>query len=237
MVSIVIPSYQGAEILEKQLPPFIAYMEIHHPAFEILVVDDGSQDAFRTARLCHQNKCSYLNFDKNQGKGAAVQKGVLEAKGDFILFTDVDIPFQYENITSFIQSLQSENYELVVGDRSLPASNYFKKISFLRKLGSDFFSFLVSRVFTDGLNDTQCGLKGFKRDIARELFSQSIIKGFAFDVEVLYLASRQGYKRKRLPVQLRCNESSSVKVLYHGAGMLIDLFIILIHHQWKKTNT
>lgn len=234
MISIVIPAYRGAAILEKQLPLFHTYMQLHHPDFEILVVDDGSDDAGKTAEIASRLPCRYLRFPENRGKGAAVRAGMLAACGDILLFTDVDIPFQYANISDFIAILENEEAELVVGDRTLAESSYFKRISLLRKLGSDVFSLIVSRIFTDGLHDTQCGLKAFKRAAGRQLFSESFINGFAFDVEILYLATIHGFKRKRLPVQLRCNESSSVRVLYHGSLMLLDLIIILFKHRWKK---
>jgi len=234
MISIVIPTYRGASILEKQLPLYIAYMKAHHPDFEIIIVDDGSDDAGRTAGLAEQYSCKYIHFPKNRGKGTAVKAGMLAAGGSILLFTDVDIPFQYQNISDFIATLEKEDVDLVVGDRTLAESSYFKRISVLRKAGSDVFSLIVSRVFTDGLHDTQCGLKAFKRAAGRQLFSETVITGFAFDVEILYLASIYGLRREGLPVQLRSNESSSVRVLYHGSLMLLDLITILFKHRWKK---
>jgi dolichyl-phosphate beta-glucosyltransferase len=234
LVSIVIPCYNGADILRKQLPLFLNWISTTNQPAEILIIDDGSEQPDSTRQVALENHCHFLALPANQGKGAAVKTGILAAQGSIILFTDVDIPFQYQNILSFIQAIQQQQADLVVGDRSLPESTYFTKISILRKLGSDLFSFIISRLFTDGLDDTQCGLKAFRREVALDLFQQSRIKGFAFDVEILYLASIRKYRRLRLPVQLRSNESSSVRVIYHGLGMLADLFKISYLHRWKR---
>ena len=118
----------------------------------------------------------------------------------------------------------------MIGDRGLKESNYFNKISSKRRFGSGFFTFIVGRFITTGISDTQCGLKGFKREIAKDLFSVSRIKGFTFDVELMYISLKRNYDIKKIPVSLRSQEGNSVNVLKHGFKMVVDLFVIKLNH-------
>lgn len=237
MVSIIIPCYNDAEILNAQLPKFIKYLQESSIKSEIIIVDDGSSSSFEARSIALRWGCFFLENKRNLGKGAAVRLGMGHAKGNFMIYTDVDVPFQYESIKHFLHYLKAKEFDIVMGDRTLPQSKYFAEVSFFRKLGSNVFSFLVGRFVTTGLFDTQCGLKGFKAEVARDLFSVSKIQGFAFDVELLYVALKRNYDIKRLPVVLRSQEGSSVNLVKHGSSMLIDLFRIKWNHltgQYKR---
>ena len=230
MLSIILPSYKGATILKNQLPDFINFLNETELDHEIIIVDDGSGDNGRTRQVANELGILFHDSTKNLGKGASVRKGVLSAKGDYILFTDVDIPFDYNDYITFYHYLKNENRDIVVGDRTLPESTYFTEISLKRKLGSDIFSAIVSKLFTAGLHDTQCGMKAFKRNVALDLFSVARVNRFAFDVELISIAVKRKYSIERLPVKFRCNESKSVKVFQHGFGMLFDLVRIQFNH-------
>ena len=223
MLSIIIPSYKGAAVLNNNLSGLLEYLAKKNIQNEIIIVDDGSDDEGATARTAREHGCKYLKNEKNQGKGAAVKKGMLHATGQFRIFTDVDIPFEYDAIERFLYYLDFKEFDLVVGDRTLPESSYFTDISKMRKIGSNIFSFIVGRFITTGLFDTQCGMKGLRAKAADDLFSVTRVQGFAFDVELIYIALKRNYDIKRLPVRLRCQEGSSVNVLKHGISMLIDL--------------
>ncbi len=228
MLSIILPSYKGSSILKNQLPGFIEFLSSYNLKHEIIIVNDGSNDSGQTRKVAADIGCIYLEHEKNLGKGASVRKGVLKAKGDYICFTDVDIPFSFDDYLKFYDHLK--NFDIVVGDRTLPESTYFSEISYTRKLGSDLFSAIVSKLFTNGLHDTQCGMKAFRRDVALDLFSIAKVNRFAFDVELISIAVKRNYTVKRLPVIFRCNESKSVKVVKHGIGMLFDLVRIQFNH-------
>lgn len=197
---------------------------------EVLVVDDGSQDDGATQKVVEQSKCIYLSYPENQGKGNAVRFGMKHATGDILIFTDADIPFETEAIDSIIHYIEFKEFDLVIGDRGLEESEYFNKISNQRRFGSGIFTFIVGRFITTGISDTQCGLKGFKKEVAKDLFGVSRIKGFTFDVELIYISLKRNYDIKKIPVNLRSQEGNSVNVLKHGIGMLMDLFIIKLNH-------
>jgi dolichyl-phosphate beta-glucosyltransferase len=120
----------------------------------------------------------------------------------------------------------------------LPESKYFSKIKGARKLGSSIFTFFVGRFITTGFSDTQCGIKGFRGKVADDLFSVAKLNGFAFDVEILYIALKRNYDIKRLPVHFRStHDDSSVSLMRHAPGMLVDLFRIKWNHIRGRYNS
>lgn len=223
-LSIIIPSYKGASVLRNNVPGLVAYLNSKQIEHEIILVDDGSDDDGATEQVAKELNCRFAQNPVNKGKGAAVRNGMQKASGEFRIFTDVDIPFEYDAFDRFLKYLDEKEFDVVVGDRTLPGSSYFAEIPGIRKLGSNIFSFVVGRFVAGGHFDTQCGMKGFRAAVADDLFAVSRIDGFAFDVELLYISLKRNYDIKRLPVVLRCQEGSSVNVLRHGAGMLLDLF-------------
>ena len=232
LISIIIPSYRSANTLANNLPYLMEFLKEKQWDVEVFIVDDGSNDNGLTQKAAILNGCSYMSYPTNLGKGGAVRYGMQQAKGDFRIFTDVDIPFEKDAFERFIYYLDHKEFDVVVGDRTLPESSYFTKVSGLRKFGSDVFSFIVGRFVAGGHFDTQCGMKGFRGEVADDLFKVNKINGFAFDVELLYISLKRNYDIKRLPVVLRCQGGSSVKVIQHGIGMLIDLFKI----KWNQLN-
>ncbi len=231
MLSIILPSYKNADVLRSQLPGFLSWMKGKNMSFEIIVVDDGSNDGGATEKVAQENNCRFIRLEKNSGKGAAVRKGMLAATGDYKMYTDADIPFDFESVEIFLHYLKDKEFDICIGDRRLPESKYFSQIKGARKLGSNIFTFFVGRFVTTGFSDTQCGMKGFKGKVADDLFSVATVDGFAFDVELLYVALKRNYDIKRLPVHFRStHDDSSVSLMKHAPGMLKDLFRIKLNH-------
>ena len=230
MISFVIPSYKSSGALDKNLPYLINYVKEKNLEHEIIVVDDGSNDNNATKNVAEKYHCTYLTYPKNSGKGAAVRMGMLNAVGDIKIFTDADIPFESDAYDLILKSILSQDFDLVIGDRTLDESVYFTEISSQRKAGSNFYTFFVGRIITTGIFDTQCGLKGFKKSVADDLFKVTKINSFAFDVELIYLSLKRNYSIRKIPVKLRSQEGNSVSLLKHAPGMLLDLFKIKINH-------
>ena len=233
-LSVIIPSYNSAAVLKNNLPYLLDYLSKKTYTFEIIVVDDGSQDNGETKKVAEELKCIYLTNEKNIGKGESVRKGMLHATGKFRIFTDADIPFNAEAIDQFLHYLDEKEFDLAIGDRTLTESSYFNSKSGLRNIASKGFSFFVGRFVAGGMFDTQCGIKGFKAEVAKDLFSVGRVKGFTFDVELLYIALKRNYDIKRLPVTLRSQEGQSVKLLLHSFEMMADLMKIKYNHVAKK---
>jgi dolichyl-phosphate beta-glucosyltransferase len=235
MLSVIIPSYKGATILKRNVPILINYLNTKNILHEIIIVDDGTSDVGETEKTALELGCSFMANEKNSGKGASVRRGMLAAKGDYRIFTDVDIPFEPEAFERFLHYLEFKEFDLVVGDRTLADSSYFSEISSSRKFGSNLFSFIVGRFITSGFFDTQCGMKGFSAKVANDIFSKSRINRFAFDAELIYIALKRNYDIKRLPVKLRNNnETSTVNLLNDALPMLIDLLKIKVNHLRKR---
>lgn len=236
LLSVIIPSYNEAKILKAQLPGLITHLNSKEIEYEIIIVDDGSKDQAKTEIVARDLNVRFERNHVNMGKGATVRNGILKSKGDYVIFTDVDIPFEFECLDNVLHYLSFKEFDIVVGDRTINESVYFKEISTKRKLVSGVFTFIVSRFVTTGFPDTQCGLKGFKSQIAKGIFSVSQINGFTFDVELIYIALKRNYDIKRLPVKLRLNNNneSTVKIFKHGFLMLLDLGRIKFYQLQNK---
>ncbi len=228
-LSVVIPSYNSAPALEKNVPALLSHLRAKNISFEVIVVDDGSDDGGRTGEAAARLGCVCLRNPSNMGKGAAVRRGMLHARGRFRLYTDSDVPYELDALDRMLRYLDFKEFHMVVGDRTLPESFYFPRVPILRALGSGLYSFIVGRFVAGGWFDTQCGLKGFRGDTAQDVFGAGRIDGFAFDVECFYIALKRNYDIKRIPVSLRCRDGSSVHVVRHGALMVLDLFRIVLN--------
>jgi dolichyl-phosphate beta-glucosyltransferase len=229
-LSVIVPSYDSAGILEKNLPVLLTYLQKQDYTWEVIVVDDGSKDMGATEAVCRKLNCIFCSNAKNMGKGAAVRTGMKVAKGLFRIFTDADIPYELDAIGTMLRYLDFKEFQVVIGDRNLKGSLYLEEISGLRKFTSVFFTRFVGTIVTANFFDTQCGLKGFRGDVADFIFKHARINGFAFDVELLYIALKQNFEIKRIPVRLSNQEKSTVKVLQHGITMFFDLFKIKINN-------
>lgn len=225
-LSVIIPCYRGAELLQENIPLLKQYLQQQHYSWEIIIVDDGTEDD-SIRNFAANNQLIYLRNEINQGKGAAVKKGMLAANGQYRIFTDADIPYELNAIETILNYLDKKEMSMVAGDRTLTGSAYYGMISQNRELGSKVFRFIAGRLVAGGMHDTQCGIKGFTAKVANELFGLSKIKGFAFDVEIYYLALKKNLDIKKIPVQLRNNQGKSVRMLRHGFRMIVDLFLIV----------
>jgi hypothetical protein len=139
------------------------------------------------------------------------------------------VPYELDAFDRFLHDLDAKKYHFVTGDRTLEASSYDTEIPRLQTLGSHVYSFLVGRFVAGGWFDTQCGLEGFRGAAAEDLFRVGKIPGFAFDVELFYVALERNYDIKRLPVRLRVQEGSSVRIVRDGLAMTGDLAVIRWH--------
>ncbi len=228
-VSMVLPSYRGAEVARRQVPLLIEYLRTVGMSHEIIIVDDGSRDGGETQRVAESLGCLYLENPQNQGKGAAVRRGMRAARGRYRIYTDIDVPYELANLESMLWYLDFKEFHFVAGDRTLDESSYYMQVSLLRRAGSHVYSTVVGRIVAGGWFDTQCGLKGFRDHVAEDLFGVGRINRFAFDVELFYIALKRNYDIKRLPVRLRCNETSTVNVVSDGAAMVRDLGVIRVN--------
>lgn len=222
-VTVVLPAFRAADVLARSLPQLQEYLASLNMTSEVVVVDDGSQDAGRTREVAQTFGCRYLQLAHNSGKGAAVRMGMLAATGRYRIFTDADVPFEFDTFKTVLHYLDFKEFHFVAGDRTLPESRYFTDVGLIRRAGSSICSTIVGRFIAGGWFDTQCGIKGFQAGVAMDLFGVGRVTRFAFDVELFYVALKRNYDIKRIPVRLRANDTSSVRLVADGFVFVRDL--------------
>jgi len=233
-LSIIIPVYNNSDVLKYNLPYLAGYLSKKDYDYEIIIVDDGSSNGSEVKNISDNFNCRYIVNGKNFGKGYSIKQGMLNSDGKYRVFTDADIPYEIEDLEKIIETLDKEKYDMVIGDRTLNASSYFKDVSILRSFGSKFFSLIIGGITSGNFSDTQCGLKGFTAETGVDLFNRTKINGFAIDVELIYLAFKRNYKIGKIPVKLRKQGVSTVMIFKHGILMLFDLFKIKYYQLSKK---
>jgi len=228
-LSIVIPAFNEEKRLPHSLEAICRYMEERDFSFEIIVVDDGSRDG--TARLVEDfaerhEAVRLVRNDRNRGKGYSVQHGVLVSGGRDILFTDADLSTPIEECEKLLPLVSSGEFDIVIGSRALPESRLEIRQPFYREWMGRMFNRMVQRIAVPGIWDTQCGFKVFRGEVARRLFSKQRLSGFAFDVEILFLARKFGYTICEVPVVWRNSPDSRVSATRDSWRMLRELLVI-----------
>lgn len=234
VLSLIVPCRNGAPVIAASLTALGAYLEAWraaHGDFELIVVDDGSTDD--TARIVREGFpwVRLLPLPENLGKGGAVRAGMAAARGAVRIFTDADLPFDVSAIGGIAECLLTEDFDLCVGTRREGDVWPAAERTFLRRLSSDVFARLVGISVLGGNRDTQCGLKGFRKEAAEYLFGAGTINGFAFDVELMYLAIAGGMRIKHFPVTTLREEYSTVSVWKHGPGMARDALMVPLKYR------
>jgi len=197
-ITILVPAYNEAQRIESTLHKILAYAPDRFERSEVLVVDDGSADG--TADLVEKrfgDRVRVVRRPQRGGKGAAVRSGVMAASGQWILFVDADLSIPIEEIEKL--SPFGEKASIVIGSKRAPGSEieYPKVRHFLGGIGQ----MLISVFVVSGFDDTQCGFKLYRADVAKELFRYQRIDGFGFDFEVLFLARRMRHAVSEVPVR------------------------------------
>ncbi|HEY7139644.1 MAG TPA: dolichyl-phosphate beta-glucosyltransferase [Methylomirabilota bacterium] len=224
-LSIIVPAYNEARRLPGTLPRVIEYASRLAEPAEIIVVDDGSSDGTGdvAASVAQGSRLvTILRSERNRGKGAAVRRGMLAARLDHVLFSDVDLSTPIEEAPKLRAAL-AHGADVAIGSRRLTGSDVQIHQPWLRELAGRTFSGLVSLMLLPGIRDSQCGFKAFRRLAAREIFGQQRLDGFGFDAEVLWLARRLGYRVAEVPIVWRDDQRSSVRLVRDSGGMLLDL--------------
>lgn len=230
-LSVVIPAYNEEKRLPQTLDAVMSFLKKQPYASEVIVSDDGSEDrTVHLARAClgefpHQ----VLTVLQNRGKGHAVRQGMLAASGDYILFTDADLSTPIEEVSRFLALLEKDQ-DVVIGSRALPDSQVEVRQNFLRETMGKVFNWVAQRWTFKGIHDSQCGFKCFRREAAQKLFALQKLDGFSFDVEVVYLAQKLGFRLQELPVIWRNSAQSRVQVLSDPFRMFLDVLKIRSLH-------
>lgn len=215
-LSLIIPTYQKFSYLKET----ISLLKENFPEAEIIVVDDGSED--ETYKIKEIFEIKYLKNLKNQGKGESLRRGFKEATGDFLIFTDDDLPYGIESISQILEELK-KGEKIVIGTR-----DRFYNDTFYKKILRPFLYFIIFVLLGLKYSDTQCGVKGFQKEVGKKLFELSFLKGFAIDVEILYLAKKLKYPVKTIKVQQK-NVAISTFKMKGIIKMFVEILKIRFH--------
>ena len=231
-LSIIIPAFNEEARLPETIRGIEAYFHGKRPVFfEILIVDDGSRDA--TVQVAESASGSdaairVLRNPENKGKGYSVRHGMLEAKGEWLLFSDADLSTPMAELEKLWAALQRDGSTVAIGSRALDRSLIGVHQPGFRETAGKIFNFVMRVVIGLPISDTQCGFKLFRRDVATRVFAKQTLEGFGFDVEVLFLAKKLGAKISEVPVRWNHAENSRVSAL-NG----IQAFMELAQVRWN----
>lgn len=221
-LSIVIPAYNEAERIIPTIGAIASHLTFANYPWELIVADDGSTD--QTVSLVQELDFANLHVlvaEQNGGKGSAVKRGMLAARGELILFADADNSTPIEELDKLMAAIDL-GADIAIGSRAISGADVANK-SALRQLFSDGLNWIVRTVFRIKVRDTQCGFKLFKREAAHRLHTAQTIDGFSFDLEILYLAGKLGYTIAEIPVSWFDAPGSKVDPMKEIQRFLRDL--------------
>lgn len=229
-LSVIIPSYNEAQRIEKTLNAVDCYLSTQNYSYEILVVNDGSSDL--TAQIVSEKMKSIKHLklvenSENRGKGWAVCHGMLKATGEYRLFMDADNATTIDHIENFLPFF-NKGYGVVIGSRAIHGAIILVPQSFLRSLLGRIGNLIIQIVALYGIHDTQCGFKMFTAETAKDVFSKLTIFRWGFDVEALTIARCLGYSIKELPV-IWTNDART----HVHSNAYFQVFIDTVHIRWN----
>jgi len=228
---VVVPAYNEEARLVPTLERLRGYFSGRDYSVEVIVVSDGSTDATAAAAQAWRPPgfpLTVVDRKLNRGKGYTVREGAAAASGEFVLFSDADLSTPIEEVEKFFPFLE-EGYDVVIGSRNLSGSDLVVRQPFYRRVMGRVFNGLVRAVAVGGIADTQCGFKCFTRAAMSSIAPRCRIDGFSFDVEMLYLARRLGYRIREVPVKWLNAEGSTVSPVRDSLRMFRDVLRVRIN--------
>lgn len=231
-LSVIIPAYNEEKRLPATLMAVNAFLEKQAYASEILVVENGSQDltAVVTEAFAAEHPRVQLIRESRRGKGLAVRSGMLQGRGLYRFICDSDLSMPIEEVARFLPPCL-EGFDVAIASREAPGSRRYNEPLY-RHLQGRVFSNLVKRLALPGFEDTQCGFKCFRGEIADDLFRVQVFDGMSFDVEALFVACKRGYRIVEVPIDWYYRAESRVRPLADPVRMLGD--ILKIRRNWTR---
>lgn len=224
-LAVIIPAYNEASRIVPTLNRVNEYFEAQDYSWSVTVVSDGSKDGTNdlVQEFCKGNAhFSLMALNPNRGKGHAVRRGMLDVDGDFILFSDADLAAPIEEIEKLMPKMA--DHDIAIGSRPLKESKLEIHQPWYREALGRFSNKLIQLMAVKGIQDTQCGFKVFRSEVAKDVFSRCKLNGFSFDFEALMIGRDLGYSIAEVPIRWAHQEGSKVVIWRDAPKALIDLF-------------
>ncbi len=224
LLSLVIPAYnEGApDRLPQSLKDIVAFVEQHMLSIEVFIVNNNSTDNTLEIAEAAAAASPYIQIitEAKQGKGAAVRAGMLRAQGDYLFICDADLSMPIEEVLKFLPPQQGK-YDIAIASREALGARRVGEPE-IRHIMGRIFNLIVRVIAVRGLDDTQCGFKCFRREVALELFPMQTVDGWAFDVELLFIAQQRGYQIIEVPITWIYKPQSKIKPIKDSINMVVE---------------
>ena len=232
LLSLILPAYNEEKRLPECMEKVAKFIKQRGEPIEVLLVENGSHDRTYEMALEYAKKYPWLKVfhEETPGKGNAVRRGMLEGRGKYRMFADVDFSMPIDEISRFIPPELSD-YQVAIGSREVKGAVRYNEPATRHFTGRVFNLIVRILLGLPGIHDTQCGFKSFSAEAAEKLFSVQRINGWAFDAEVLFLAKQYGYKIIEVPVQWYYDGNSKINVLQDSIKMFRELLQIRENHR------
>ena len=226
LLSVIIPAHNEENRLPRSLEQVFAFLKQQSYGSEVLVVENGSSD--HTYELAREFVSGHKNLrvihEAGRGKGLAVRRGMLEARGEYRFMCDADLSMPIEEVNKFLPPARS-NFDIAIGSREAEDSVRYDE-PFYRHFGGRLINFAIRLLILPGLQDTQCGFKCFRAGAAEHLFSRQTLNGWSFDIELLFIACRFGYRIIEVPIDWYYRPESKVSTVPDALRLIGDIFLI-----------
>lgn len=226
LLSLILPAYNEEKRLDECMKKVAGYLASRNDPIEVILVENGSSDRTYEMACGYAERYPWLKVlqEKKPGKGNAVRRGMLEARGKYRMFADVDFSMPISEVDHFIPPTLS-GYHVAIGSREVKGAVRYNEPP-RRHFTGRVFNLIVRILAVPGIHDTQCGFKCFSAEAAEKLFRLQRIDGWAFDAEVLFIAQHLGYQIIEVPVQWYYDGNSKINVIRDSFKMFRELLQI-----------
>jgi dolichyl-phosphate beta-glucosyltransferase len=226
LLSIVIPAHNEEKRLPNTLEQVFAFLKKQIYESEVLVIENGSTDnTYQVAQdYARRHTSLRVIHEAGRGKGLAVRRGMLEARGEYRLMCDADLSMPIEEVNKFLPPALGD-FDIAIASREAKGSVRYDEPSY-RHLGGRGINLIIRLLILPGLQDTQCGYKCFRAETAKDLFRRQTLSGWSFDIEVLFIARRRGYRIREVPIDWYYRADSKVNAMRDALHMIGDIFRI-----------
>lgn len=225
-LSIIIPAHNEEKRLPDTLEQIFGFLEKQPFTVEVIVIENGSSDkTFEAAKIFLEQHANLRVIQNDwRGKGLAIQRGVKEAKGEYLFLCDADLSMPIDEISKFIPP-QLQDADIAIASREAPGAVRYDE-PYYRHFTGRVFNTLIRLLVLPTLQDTQCGFKCIRADVARDIFRYQTLTGWAFDVELLFIARHHRYKVVEIPIDWHFNADSKISIFRDSLRMFLDLLLI-----------